>query len=161
MSIFKQTGLKWLWISLLVILADQLTKHLVLRTLSLYEVIPLTFFFNLTLATNKGAAFSFLNESGNIAFWLLSGFAALVTLLMIVWLYRTPYNKILLNSGITLIIGGAIGNLIDRLMYGHVIDFLDFYLGSWHWPAFNVADSAIVLGAFLLIIDVFKKERVH
>lgn len=161
MSIFKQTGFKWLWISLLVILMDQLTKQLVIHQLSLYEVIPLTPFFNLTFATNKGAAFSFLSQSGSIGFWLLSFFAATVTLMLVAWLYRTPHDKKLFNIGITLIIGGAIGNLIDRMIYGHVIDFLDFYLGSWHWPAFNIADSAIVIGAFLLVINFFKKEDTH
>lgn len=159
LSIFKQTGFKWLWVTLLIILIDQLTKQKILSSLSLYETIPLISFFNLTLATNKGAAFSFLSQSGHLGFWVLSLFAALVTFMMIIWLYRTPHDKTLLSIGIALIIGGATGNLIDRVIYGHVIDFLDFYLGSWHWPAFNIADSAIVVGAFLLVIDFFKKNK--
>ena len=155
----KETGLKWLWISLLVILAAQVTKYLVIHHLSLYEIIPLTSFFNLTFATNKGAAFSFLSTSGNVAFWFLFLFATVVTFILGFWLYRLPQNKVLPCVGITLIIGGAIGNLIDRSIHGHVIDFLDFYIGNWHWPAFNIADSAITLGAFLLLIDFFIRNE--
>lgn len=155
----RQTGFKWLWISLLVISLDQLTKQMIIRTLTLYEVIPLTPFFNLTFATNKGAAFSFLSQSGDFGFWLLSLFAAIITFLLMIWLYRTSSAKILLNTGLTLIIGGATGNLIDRVIYRYVIDFLDFHLGNSHWPAFNVADSAIVVGTFLLISDFFRKGK--
>src|SRR6185312_10511608 len=150
MATFQQTGLRWLWISFIIILIDQVTKYLVTHFIALYEIIPLTSFFNLTFATNKGAAFSFLSKSGNLGFWLLSFFAAAITLILTIWLYRLPSYKTLPCVGISLIIGGAIGNLIDRFVHGHVIDFLDFYLGSWHWPAFNVADSAITIGAFLL-----------
>ncbi len=159
MSTFKQTGFKWLWISIVIILIDQITKQWIIRHLTLQEIIPLTPFFNLTFTTNKGAAFSFLSQSGAMGFWLLSLFAAIVTLILIIWLYRTPRQKRLLSIGIAFIIGGALGNLIDRILYGHVIDFLDFYLDNWHWPAFNVADSAIVLGAFLWVLDFLKKKE--
>lgn len=154
--------LNWLWLSLLVIGLDQVSKQLVESSLLVYETIPVMPYFNLTLAYNEGAAFSFLSDQGGWQRWLLAGLAAGFSLLLIVWLAKLERAERLVAIACSLIIGGAIGNLIDRLLFGHVIDFLDVYYGEWHWPAFNIADSAIVLGVALMILDMlFRKEASH
>jgi len=154
--------LKWLWLSLLVIVLDQISKIWVSSSLSLYEAIPVTPFFNITLAHNTGAAFSFLADAGGWQRWFFTAIAAVVSVVIIVWLKRLPADERLQASALALVLGGAIGNVVDRLMHGHVVDFLDFYYGDYHWPAFNVADSAICVGAVLLIWHSFfghqKKE---
>lgn len=154
-------GLKWLWLSGLVLLLDQITKLAVMARLAPYQdVIPLTGFFNLVHVHNTGAAFSlFADQPGWQRFFFL-GVAAVATVVILHLLHKTR-GRPLFASALALILGGAIGNVIDRALYGHVIDFLDFYVGTWHWPAFNVADSAITLGAALLILESFKKEPGH
>ena len=135
-------------------LADQLTKAMVLSRFVLGERLELTGFFNMVLVYNKGAAFSFLSDAAGWQTPLLIGFALVAIGIVGTLLVRSPGRR-LLCSGLALILGGALGNLIDRLRYGQVVDFLDFHAGAWHWPAFNVADSAITLGAALLIIEGF------
>ncbi len=137
--------LRWLILSLVIIALDQASKQLAEATLLVYETIPVMPFFNFTLAYNEGAAFSFLSDQGGWQRWLFSGLAAVVTLVLIGWLSRLRDERILAIA-LSLVIGGAVGNLIDRLLFGHVIDFLDIYYGTWHWPAFNIADSAITIG---------------
>jgi signal peptidase II len=149
--------LKWLAVSGLVIAIDQLTKWYMASWLSLYETIYVMPYFNLTMAHNTGAAFSFLAQAGGWQRWFFVGLASLVSLVLIFWLKKATTNKLEAMS-ISLILGGAIGNVIDRLIHGYVIDFLDVYHGTYHWPAFNVADSAIVIGACLLIIDSFNTK---
>lgn len=144
--------LRWLWLSLLVVLLDQSSKQLIEASLLVYETLPVLPFFNLTLAYNEGAAFSFLSDQGGWQRWFFALTAALVTALLSVWLSRLR-NERLLAVSLSLVIGGALGNLIDRLTFGHVIDFLDLYYGGYHWPAFNVADIAITLGVILLFLD--------
>jgi signal peptidase II len=156
--LFKKTGLYWLWVALLVIFLDQGSKLWVMNQLSLYEVIPINLFFSLTFTTNKGAAFSFLSQSGPIAFWVLTIFAVAITVFLTIWISRNSREQVLLNIAICLIIGGAIGNLIDRLAHGYVIDFLLFRIVYWYFPAFNLADTAISIGAFLIIIDLFRQK---
>lgn len=146
-------NLHWLWLAILVIVLDQATKYLAMQHLSLYEPKKITDFFNLILAFNTGAAFSFLGNAGGWQRWLFLGISFIVSIGIIVYLPRSNPNKILLNLGLALILGGAIGNLIDRFALGYVIDFLDFYIGDYHWPAFNIADSAITMGAIAIIID--------
>lgn len=153
------TMLRWLWLSLLVLLLDQASKQLAEASLQLYEQIPLLPFFNLTLAYNEGAAFSFLSDQGGWQRWLFSGLALLVTLVLVRWMKRLRREERLLAIALSLIIGGALGNLIDRMLWGHVIDFLDLYYRQWHWPAFNLADSAIVLGVSLFILDTLRQGR--
>jgi len=146
------TGLPLLWISALVLVLDQITKWLVVQGLEYGEAIPFTSFFNLVRAHNTGAAFSlFADHSG----WQRGFFitVAAVASVVILHLLRQPRGHRVYYIALALILGGAIGNVIDRLAYGYVVDFLDFYLGGWHWPAFNVADSAITVGAGLLIWD--------
>jgi signal peptidase II len=133
-----------------IVLADQLTKWLVLARFAPGERVELTSFFSMVLVFNKGAAFSFLAAAPGWQTPLLAAFAVGAALVVSVLLVRTPQRR-MLCAGLALILGGALGNLVDRLRYGHVVDFLDFHAAGWHWPAFNVADSAITIGAVLLI----------
>jgi len=153
------TGLAWLWLAVVVLALDQLTKLAIMDNLAAYrDVIPLTGFFNLVHVHNTGAAFSlFADQPG----WQQTFFVvlALVAAGVILYLLRKTRGQPLFCAALALILGGAVGNLVDRVRYGHVIDFLDFYLGTWHWPAFNVADSAITVGAALLIWDSFRKGK--
>ncbi len=147
--------LRWLWLSVLVIVLDQWSKTAVENSFMLYERLPVTSFFNLTLAYNKGAAFSFLADAGGWQQFFFIGLAVLVCGYLIYFLRTLSAGLIALPLGVAMIIGGALGNVIDRLLYGHVIDFLDFYIHDWHWPVFNLADSAITLGVILFIWDSF------
>jgi signal peptidase II len=153
-----RSGLFWLWLAALTIVLDQLSKWVVVDRLSAYaDVIPLTGFFNLVHVHNTGAAFSlFADQPGWQRFFFL-GIAVIATA-VILYLLRKTAGRRRFSIALALILGGALGNVIDRIVYGYVIDFLDFYLGTWHWPAFNVADSAITLGAALLIWDSFRKD---
>ncbi|MDF1528074.1 MAG: signal peptidase II [Sedimenticola sp.] len=144
--------LRWLWFSLLIIVFDQLSKQLIEASFMVYETLSVLPFFNLTLAYNEGAAFSFLSDQGGWQRWFFAFVAAFVTVVLVIWLSRLKDERVLAIS-LALVIGGAIGNLIDRLMLGYVIDFLDFFYGQYHWPAFNVADIAISVGVFLMFVD--------
>ena len=153
----ERNGLKWLWLSALVIVLDQITKLLVIDKLALYDSIPLTGFFNLVRAHNTGAAFSLLaDQPGWQRLFFLT--VALIASGVIFHLLRKTQGRPLFCFALALILGGALGNVIDRMAYGYVVDFLDFYLGAWHWPAFNVADSGITVGAVLLIFDGLRKR---
>lgn len=148
----------WLVLAALIVLADQLTKILIERMFNYGDVRPVTSFFNLVLTYNKGAAFSFLaNASGwQDEFLTIVGVGAS---LFIMFLLARHGTQKLFSLSLAMILGGAIGNVIDRVAYGHVIDFLDFHVRGWHWPAFNLADSAIVGGAALLILDELLRVR--
>jgi len=148
--------LKYLWLSGLVIVLDQISKWLMVSWLSLYETVVVMPFFNLTMAHNYGAAFSFLSNAGGWQRWFFTGLAIAVSIVLIVWLRGLKPQAKLEALSLSLILGGAIGNVIDRLYYGYVIDFIDIYYGYYHWPAFNVADSAIVIGAILLVLDTLR-----
>jgi signal peptidase II len=142
-----------LWIAAAVFVSDQLTKFAASDYLTRHGDVPLTSFLNFSLVHNTGAAFGFLSSASgwqNIFFIVVASIACVVILWMI---WRHDAKDILLASGLTLILGGAAGNLTDRLLYGYVIDFVDVYYRGWHWPAFNVADSAITVGAVLLAVD--------
>ncbi len=141
-----------------IVLADQITKWMVLGRLAPWERVEITAFFNLVLAFNKGAAFSFLAGAGGWQTPLLVAFALVAAVVVSVMLLRSPGRR-MFCAGLALILGGAVGNVIDRLRYGHVVDFLDLHAGGWHWPAFNVADSAITVGAALLILDGFRHHE--
>jgi signal peptidase II len=147
--------LKWLGLSLLALVLDQASKLLVDSTMQLYQSIPLLPFFKLTYVHNTGAAFSFLSEAGGWQRWFFAGLAIAISIVIAVWLSRLEKHETLLAAALSLILGGAVGNLIDRLAYGYVIDFLDVYHGTWHWPAFNIADSAITLGVALMLAESF------
>ena len=143
----------WLLMSGVIVALDLWTKGLATESLSLYRPVELTSWLNMTLAHNYGAAFSFLSDAGGWQRWLFTGLASVVTLVLIVWLLRLPAREKLTAAALGLIIGGAIGNLVDRVMHGYVVDFIDVYYRAWHWPAFNLADSAITGGVILLLID--------
>jgi len=145
---------RWLWLSLMVVLLDQASKQLVVASFMLYENQEILPVFNLTLVYNKGAAFSFLSDQSGWQRWFLAGVAAVVTLVMILWLRGLKQHERLTAMALGLIIGGAVGNLIDRVLFGHVIDFLDFHFGQHHWPAFNVADSAISIGVAIMLYEI-------
>jgi signal peptidase II len=147
--------LKWLWLSSLAIVLDQASKLVVDNSMQLYESIPLMPYFNLTYVHNTGAAFSFLSEAGGWQRWFFAVLALAISAVLSVWLARLEKHETLLAVALSLVLGGAIGNLIDRLAYGYVIDFLDVYYNTWHWPAFNIADSAITLGVALMLAESF------
>ena len=151
--------LKWLWLSLLAVILDQGSKLVIDSSMRLYQSIPVMPYFNLTYVHNTGAAFSFLSEAGGWQRWFFAGLAILISSVIAVWLARLKQHETLLAIALSLVLGGAIGNLIDRLAYGYVIDFLDVYYGNWHWPAFNIADSAITLGVILMLAESFGLGR--
>jgi signal peptidase II len=146
------------FIIIAVLSLDVLTKRWVSHAFYFGEIVPIFPGFNLTLAHNTGAAFSFLADGAGWQRVLLSAVAVIVTLVFSVWLYRTPASDRVTTMGLSLIIAGAIGNLIDRLWYGYVVDFLDVYVSIYHWPAFNVADSAICIGVGFLLLEVFRRD---
>lgn len=147
--------LKWLWLSVLVIVLDQITKQLILANFQPYEVLPILPVFNLTLMFNSGAAFSFLADQGGWQRWFFSAIAVVVSVVIVLWLKRMPSTDRLLAIALALVLGGALGNVWDRLMLGHVVDFIQVYWDVHYFPAFNVADSAITIGAILLLWDGF------
>ena len=151
--------MKWLWVSVVVLLADQCTKLLADAMLSLHQQVPVIPYFALLKAYNSGAAFSFLSDASGWQRWFFVVLALIVIGVLLVWLRRLPAEERRARLALALILGGAVGNLIDRLVYGYVIDFLDIYYGSWHWPAFNIADAAISVGAFLLVLDTLLSGR--
>ena len=144
--------LLWIGIAALIVVIDQFTKVLVLGSFQYGEGVPVTSFFNLVRVHNLGAAFSFLSNAGGWQRWFFTGLGSVAALVM-VWLLRSHAGQRLFSSAISFILGGAIGNVIDRLLHGYVVDFLDFHRAGWHFPAFNVADCAITAGAGLLILD--------
>jgi len=145
---------RWFALAAAIILADQLVKWAVLANYAPGEAHPITGFFNLVLVFNRGAAFSFLASAGGWQAPLFIVFA-LVASGIVSWLIVKDPRKNLFCLGLALILGGALGNLVDRLRFGHVVDFLDFHAMGWHWPAFNVADSAITVGALILVLESF------
>ena len=149
------SGLRWYWVAVLVFFADQLSKQWVLANFDLHESLNLLPFFNFTYVRNYGAAFSFLSDAGGWQRWLFTIVAVGFSTLLTVWLRRQSASLLKLNLAYTLVIGGALGNLVDRLMHGFVVDFIDFFWAKSHYPAFNIADSAICIGAVLIIWDAF------
>jgi len=150
--------LPWVALAAAIVLIDQLTKIAIERAFDYGDVHPVTGFFNLVLTYNRGAAFSFLASASGWQKHFLTVVGIGASLFILYLLARHGSQK-LFSLALAMILGGAIGNVIDRLAYGHVIDFLDFHVGGWHWPAFNVADSAIVGGAILLVVDELLRVR--
>ncbi|HEY8521965.1 MAG TPA: signal peptidase II [Gammaproteobacteria bacterium] len=144
----------WLWVSLVVIVLDQWTKHLITSTFLEYEQVAVLPVLDITRLHNEGAAFSFLDDASGWQRWLFTGLGLAVSVGILVWLRRLPpRGQNLLAAGLALVLGGALGNVIDRVLWGHVIDFIHVHWGDAYFPAFNVADSAITVGAALLILD--------
>ena len=148
----------WLAVALIVLIADQFTKVLILGYYQLGDSTYVAPIFNVVRAHNTGAAFSFLAASSGWQRWLFTGIAV-AAVIFILWLLRSHAGQKLFCLALALILGGAIGNLVDRVLYGYVVDFLDFHVGASHFPAFNVADTAITFGAIFLILDELLRVR--
>ncbi|WP_164703717.1 signal peptidase II [Candidatus Williamhamiltonella defendens] len=148
------TQLRWLWLSVVVMVLDLASKYWIIHHFDLYETRPLIPFLNMTYAQNTGAAFSFLADSGGWQRWFFILVAVLIIAILMRLMYRSTENK-WINAAYALIIGGALGNLCDRIANGFVIDFIDFYVNQWHWPTFNLADSAICIGALFILLEGF------
>lgn len=155
---WRETGLVWLWLSVAIIAIDQLTKLWAVSVLSSYEPVPVIPFLNMTLAFNTGAAFSFLGDAGGWQKWFFLALAGGISVFLVVWLARNVVSDVRANLSLSLLLGGAIGNAIDRALSGKVTDFIDFYIGLWHYPTFNIADIAITLGALLMIWEVWQAK---
>lgn len=157
--IVSQSAVRWCWVAILVIILDQISKALVLHFLQLGQSVPLLPVFNIVLWYNTGAAWNFL-EQITWAGWLFGGFAVVISILIITWLLRLPGTNRWTAVALNLILGGALGNLIDRIHHGFVVDFIQVYYHQWYYPAFNIADSAITVGAVMLGIEIlfFKKK---
>ena len=149
--------LKLLWISSVAIVLDQITKAMATANLEMWTPIEVMPFFNFMLAHNTGAAFSFLADSGGWQRWFFTTIAFVVSIAIIVWIKKLKPEEKTMGISLALILGGAIGNLIDRVRFGYVVDFIDIYVGTSHWPAFNIADSAITIGAAIMIISSFRQ----
>jgi signal peptidase II len=152
----QQSFLLWIGAAALILILDQLTK--VIAKSSLIEGIsqPVTSFLNWTLVYNPGAAFSFLAQAGGWQRWFFTGIGLIAAAVMI-WLIKKNTSQTLFCLAMSLVLSGAIGNVIDRILYGAVVDFVDLHYAGWHWPAFNIADSAITIGVILLILDEIKR----
>jgi len=155
-----KNSLMWLFLSLIILVLDQITKTWVSTHLSYNQPVNILPYFDLRLLHNTGAAWSILADQGGWQRWFLSALAVIVSIIIMVWLTRLDSKQRWLACGLALILGGALGNVVDRIIYGYVVDFIDIYYQAWHWPAFNIADIGISIGAVMLLIDaiIFKHE---
>ena len=153
----RHGALRWSWCSLAVAVVDQSTKLAAVEWLDPASSVELIPTLDLVLAYNTGAAFSFLSTAGGWQRWLFIGLALAICAFIVHWLRDLPRDARWTPLALSLILGGAAGNVIDRIRIGAVVDFIDFHVGAWHWPAFNVADSAICVGAFLLVAGTFRR----
>jgi signal peptidase II len=149
------TQLKWLWVSLCVIILDQATKQIAESQLTAHQAVNVMPYFDWFLTYNTGAAFSLLADAGGWQRWFFTIIAIVVSIVIVQWIRKLPADEILTAASLSLILGGAIGNLIDRILLGHVVDYIQVWLGSTAFPAFNIADAAISVGAVLLILSSF------
>lgn len=158
-KLFTETGLRWLWLTLICLILDQVTKHWVAGSFELYESVSVLPIFSLTYVHNLGAAFSFLADQGGWQRWFFTAIASIASIVFIIWLAKTPKSQTLISIAFALMLSGALGNLIDRALFGYVIDFLDFHWSGKHFPAFNIADSMIFIGASLMILESFINDE--
>lgn len=149
---------KYLSLSFLVLVGDQISKLVAVARLNYAEPLPLLSWFNLTLVYNRGAAFSFLSQAAGWQRWFFTAVGLVAVTIIVFWLRRLTDRERMAAAGLALILGGALGNLADRVRLGHVVDFIDWHYGGWHWPAFNLADAAITVGAALLILDMLRRR---
>jgi signal peptidase II len=156
--LFNNTGLRWLWLTVIFLIIDQITKQWVANTFDYRETLAVFPFFNLYYVHNEGAAFSFLADQGGWQRWFFSAIAAIASIIFVIWMAKTPKQHRLLSIAFALILSGALGNLIDRVLFGYVIDFLDFHWQGSHFAAFNIADSVIFIGAALMIVESFTQQ---
>lgn len=155
----QNNNLRWIVLSIVVFLVDWLSKYYVAHHLAMGEPVSVLPFLNVMLAFNKGTAFSLLNQGATWQFWLLTGIAVVVSLTILIWLSQLSRQENWRACALALILGGAIGNVWDRIAYGHVIDFVDFHIGNWHFATFNIADAAITIGAIMLILEMFSNKK--
>lgn len=151
----KSSAIKWVWLSLLIVILDQITKYYISHQFALFETLPIIPGLKITYVHNTGAAFSFLSDAGGWQRWLFITLSSIISVVLLYWLKKHPATDLWLAIALALVLGGAVGNLADRILFGYVIDFIVVYYESWYWPAFNVADSAISIGVVMLIIDSF------
>jgi signal peptidase II len=158
-SAARETATHWLWLVPPIVMADQLSKWLISEYLDLYSRIDLLSILALTRLHNTGAAFSFLADAGGWQRWLFTVIAIVISFVIVKWIRKLPAEETLTAASLGLILGGAIGNLIDRVYLGHVIDYIQVWLGSYPFPAFNIADASISVGAVLLVLSSFTGMR--
>src|SRR5476649_87777 len=149
------TGLRWLWLAVLVVILDLGSKFLVMGHFQLGESMPLIPFFDSDRPPQPGPAFSFLADKGGWQRWFFTAIALVIVVVLLVLMYRSSAKQRLNNIAFAMIIGGALGNMFDRMVHGFVIDFIDFYVNDWHYPIFNLADSFICVGAVLVVLEGF------
>ncbi len=154
-----KSGLWWLPISAVVFYLDQLTKAMATESLMIYEAVHVNDFLNWTLMHNEGMAFSFLADQSGWQRWVIGFVAIIIVIWLLIWLSKTSIKAKFLNLGLVFVIGGALGNIYDRFHLGYVIDFIEAHYNEHYWPAFNVADTAISVGAFFLILDLILGEK--
>lgn len=152
--------LKWIWLAVVVVFFDQLTKYIASISLELFQPVAVMPMFNWTLMHNLGAAFSFLDDAGGWQRWFFTVIALVVSVVIVLWMKRLEQHEKWQAVALALILGGAVGNLIDRIWLGYVVDFIQVYYQQWYWPAFNLADSAISIGVAMIIIDSIREYRV-
>lgn len=151
--------LKWIWVAIVVVILDQVTKYIASDSLVMHQPLAVMPMFNWTLMHNTGAAFSFLADAGGWQRWFFAIIAAVVSVVIFLWIKRLEQHQKWQAIALAVILGGAIGNVIDRIWLGYVVDFIDVYYQNWHWPAFNFADSAIFIGVVMIIIDAIREHR--
>ena len=151
--------LKWIWLAIVVIVLDQLTKYIASNSLEMFQPVAVMPMFNWTLMHNTGAAFSFLHDAGGWQRWFFAIIAIVVSVVLVLWIKRLEQHEKWQAIALALILGGAIGNVIDRVWLGYVVDFIQVYYQQWYWPAFNIADSAISIGVAMIIIDSIREYR--
>jgi len=151
--------LKWIWLALFVVVLDQVTKYIASNSLILFQPVAVMPMFNWTLMHNTGAAFSFLADQAGWQRWFFAAIAIVVSIVIFLWIKRLEQHEKWLAIALALILGGAVGNVIDRIWLGYVVDFIQVYYEQWYWPAFNIADSAIVIGVVMIIIESIREYR--
>jgi signal peptidase II len=154
----KNSGLPWVWLTLVMLVIDQFSKQWVVASMELFDSIKVLPIFSITYVHNPGAAFSFLADQDGWQRWFFTLIAFTASCVFTFWLARTPKKQVLLSIALAFMLGGAIGNLVDRVLFGYVIDFIDFHWHGYIFPAFNIADSSIFIGALLMVIDSFKQQ---
>lgn len=151
--------LKWIWLAVTVVILDQLTKYIASASLVMFKPVAVMPMFNWTLMHNTGAAFSFLADAGGWQRWFFAVIAIVVSTVIFLWIKKLQQHEKWQAIALALILGGAIGNVIDRIWLGYVVDFIQVYYQQWYWPAFNIADSAIFIGVVMIIIDTIRESR--
>lgn len=156
---FKESSLAWLWLTVIFVIIDQVSKQWVVSVFDYRESIAIMPYFNFTYVHNPGAAFSFLADQPGWQRWFFTTVSSVASIIFLVWMSKTPKANKLLGIGFALMLSGAVGNLIDRALFGYVIDFIDVYIFGYNYPVFNIADSAIFIGAGLMILESFTSDK--